>query len=335
MVNSSGRLNATHRAPTLRTVAAEAGCSIATVSKALNGLTVSEENLRRVREAAERLGYVPNQAARSMRGAGTMTVGIIMNVDVHPAQEVLATLDRLIVDMEIAGYSVFLSVAGRGQGVDELLRRYAERRVDGLFYWNANDSPALSAFRDTAVPVLAIGHRDHGCADLPMLISDSTDAYELMYKRVRQLGHRCVLEMVPGIVSHVHQAAAGRAGLEWAMPDVAPYRDDLVDLLTCLAERSPLPLIVAPYPVAIEVLLACELMGLRVPDDLSLVSSTDSAGAGLLRTPLATMRTDYDRIGSAAATAMKAMLDGVEPGDIVVPDTVTWIERDSLGPAPR
>ena len=52
---------------TLHEVAARAGVSIATVSRALNGLAVSKANRTRVEAAARELGYVPNEAARTLR----------------------------------------------------------------------------------------------------------------------------------------------------------------------------------------------------------------------------------------------------------------------------
>ena len=62
---------------TLYEVAARAGVSIATVSRALNGLPVSAVNGARVREAVEALGYVANEAARALRSDRTQTMGLI------------------------------------------------------------------------------------------------------------------------------------------------------------------------------------------------------------------------------------------------------------------
>ncbi|HLY81006.1 MAG TPA: LacI family DNA-binding transcriptional regulator, partial [Caulobacteraceae bacterium] len=64
---------------TLHEVAARAEVSIATASRALNGLAVSKASLARVEKAVRELGYVPNQAARALRAERTMTMGLIFS----------------------------------------------------------------------------------------------------------------------------------------------------------------------------------------------------------------------------------------------------------------
>src|SRR5690349_18813935 len=69
---SRKRLQPTDGAPpTVRTVAALAGVSIASASRVLNGLGGSPETTRRVREAAAEVGYVPNAIARSLQAQRT------------------------------------------------------------------------------------------------------------------------------------------------------------------------------------------------------------------------------------------------------------------------
>ena len=62
----------------LKDLAQECGVSVATVSKALNGQPdISEATRARVREAARRMGYVPNMAARSMKTNRTYNIGVL------------------------------------------------------------------------------------------------------------------------------------------------------------------------------------------------------------------------------------------------------------------
>ena len=93
--------------------------------------------------------------------------------------------------------------------------------------------------------------------------------------------------------------------------------------------------LVAQYAIAVQILDACAGLGVRVPDDVSLVALTDSETAHLLRTPMSAIRTDYELLGSAAAAAMREALVGQAVVDQVVPSSVHWIERDSTGPAPE
>ena len=323
------------KAATLHAVAARAGVSTATVSKALNGIPVSPENLARVLAAAEELGYVPNEAARSIRGGPTMTVGIVIHFDIHPRFELMAPVNRMIRDMERNGYSVFLSVTGGTASVDTLLRRYAERRVDGLFYWNAEDAPSLDVYRRAGIPVLAIGFRDAGCKDLPMLTVDSTDAYRHLYRKLRSLGHRVVHEIDPGQAADLHESAASEMGVEWRPLSLVHGPDGVRDVVASLTSSARPVAVLANYPTSLDTFVACDELGLDIPSDVSVVSTTDSAGAGLLRTPLSAIRTDWERIGEASARAMLGALQGERLHDIVVPDCVEFIDRASVGRGAR
>jgi LacI family transcriptional regulator len=65
---------------TLADVAAMAGVGKATVSRVINGARkVSPETLERVNQAIRELGFQPSQAARSLKGATTKTVGIVLS----------------------------------------------------------------------------------------------------------------------------------------------------------------------------------------------------------------------------------------------------------------
>jgi LacI family transcriptional regulator len=327
----------TPQVATLRAVAEAAGCSTATVSKALNGLPVSAENLERVFAAAEALGYVPNSAARSIRGQPTMTIGIVMDVDVHPQLELMAVLDTMIGDLEREGYSVFVSVA-RGDGgdsADVLLRRFVERRIDGLFYWNPRPAKSLAWYRRAGIPVLAIGFRDKECADLPLVTVDGGPVYRQAFKRLKALGHRVVGDVADPQAAAARVVSAKASGLRYRRLELGHDRASVAAFVSSLADDANAPTaIVAPYPNALQFLSVCEEHGLGVPDRLSLVSATDSDGAALLRTPLSVIRTDYQKVGRAAADAMLAALGGATLSDVTVPDSIQWIERASIGPAP-
>jgi LacI family transcriptional regulator len=320
---------------TLHAVAARAGVSTATVSKALNGITVSPDNLARVLAAADELGYVPNEAARTMRGGPTMTVGLIMHFDLHPRFELMAVVNRTIRDMERNGYSVFLSVTAGATNIDTLLRRYAERRVDGLIFWNAEQASALDLYRRAGIPVFAVGFRDPAWRELPTISVDSTDAYRALYRELKRHGHAVVHELDPGQAATTHQSTAAEAGIEWRPVVIDHTPEATRRLVESLTQTSKPIALIAPYPVILEIFGACDALGLEIPRDVSVVGSTDSAGAELLRTPVTAIRTDWERIGEASATALLGALKGERLHDVVVPNCVEFIQRASIGPGTR
>ncbi len=325
------------RATSVHEVAFVAGCSTATVSRALNGGVVSEKSRARVLAAVEALGYVPNFAARSIRGTPTMTVGIIMNYDLHPGTEVLSVIDSAVRGMEQAGYTCLISFPDGSDDVDVRVRRFAERRVDGLFFWNASKAESLRLFRSAGIPVLAVGDRDETCHDLPLVTVESAATFTRIFTRLAELGHRHVAEMssMRAPAWRLHQRQAAECGLTWSTFSVDVESFDPRALLGELrrGEDAPTAIIAAP-PVALQLLEVCEEAGITVPGDLSLIASGDATAARLLRTPLSTVRSDFVRLGRTAAEAMLTAISGSAVADVMIDGLVDWVERASVGPAP-
>src|SRR3954469_20175664 len=127
----SGR-RAHGRRPTLVDVAAEAGVSLATASRALGDSTlVTDETRSRVLEAAERLSFQPNRLARSLRRGATMAVGLVVP-DVAAAFYAAALKSAQDV-LEAAGYHVLVLNTGRAPERErEALLTLRAHQVDGL-----------------------------------------------------------------------------------------------------------------------------------------------------------------------------------------------------------
>src|SRR5918996_3090495 len=117
--------------PTIRDVARLAQVSIASVSRALNGLgNVAEPTRLKVEEAARELGYVPHAGARSLSLAKTRAIGVVLP-DVHGEffSEVMRGMDREASERD---YVLLLSNMHGGSAQAEKALRAMRGRVDGL-----------------------------------------------------------------------------------------------------------------------------------------------------------------------------------------------------------
>src|SRR5206468_2172923 len=125
---------------TIRDVARRAQVSVATVSRALNGLeNVSEGTRIRVAEAVRDLGYVPHAGARSLSLARTNAIGVVLP-DIHGEffSEIVRGMDR---EASRRGFLLLLSnLHGRAEQAQTALRTM-RGRVDGLIVM----APHLSA----------------------------------------------------------------------------------------------------------------------------------------------------------------------------------------------
>ena len=121
------------RKPTINDVAAAAGVSRATASRALSDYgRISEGTRAHVKKAAERIGYTPNQVARSMRAGNTKTLGLVIIADFTNVFFDRAT--KGIVDTARAnGYEVLITNTDENLDVErEAIRTLIEKQVDGL-----------------------------------------------------------------------------------------------------------------------------------------------------------------------------------------------------------
>lgn len=148
-------------APTLATVAREAGVSRQTVSNALNSPDLLRaDTLARVREAVDRLGYSPNRAARSLRTRSSHLVGL--RVDPAVEDSANALMDRfvhsLVESAEVADYHVLLFASGDHQATepyDELLRSAS---VDAFVVTDTfRGNPHAAWLTEQQVPFVAFG----------------------------------------------------------------------------------------------------------------------------------------------------------------------------------
>lgn len=303
--------------PTLRNIAELAGCSAMSVSRALNGVDISPEVAERVRRAADELGYVPNVAARRMRGGSTQTVGLLLNNEYDPRTEVMTALNGIINEMEQVGYQVLLSFArGDARRIDSHLAGYLARGVDGIFVWNVEPSQMLDRYAQADLPVVAIGHRDELCAGMPLVTFDTLPAFTSMGTRMLSLGHRDAVELTSPGRAAIHEHF-DMSPLRWRRADVGFGVEDLDRFVESVRRgEESATVVLADYPRAVQLLDLCERHAVDVPGELSVISLVDSIAAPMLRTPLSSLHSEYKELGVAAAQAMLSAMRGEDVPDV-------------------
>jgi LacI family transcriptional regulator len=256
---------------TLHDVAAHARVSIATVSRALNGLPVSEPNLARVQRAAAELGYVVNQAARGLRSDRTLTIGLIFpRLRAHAGLELL---DALAGAVEDRGYTLLVATAlGDGARYDLLMRRFLERRVDALVCVHpSGDGETLERYRAADVPVLALFSRPGAFRRVPLVAPSLAGAAERVAKRLAALGHtRVALVLREERTGPILAVCSALKKVGVAIQRHAPGSDPRA-IASALATRpDAATAVVAYYRDAVQLLGACRELRLAVPEQLSI-----------------------------------------------------------------
>jgi LacI family transcriptional regulator len=321
-----------HSRTTLHHVAEHAHVSIATASRALNGLSVSSTSRQRVELAASELGYIANDAARALRRERTMTMGLVVP-DLGSTLGI-DLLDALSESIEDAGYSLLISTArGDVDRYDLLMRRFLERRADAVFCIRPVGRGAfLERFAEEAIPVMALFGGRGAFGSLPTINPSLADASAAVAAHLRDDGHRRVA-LVGGSDGPGQQAVAsaltGR-GVQVVHVDVSESgstRDALADVMDT---RHRPTAVVAPDPAVRGVVSACAALGVSVPGDLAVVGLCDRAAEPHFeKHGVSTLSVDPHRMGRAAGSSMLAWLEGERPAQRTRVSTGTFTARRS------
>ncbi|MBO8199425.1 LacI family DNA-binding transcriptional regulator [Streptomyces smyrnaeus] len=214
---------------TLRDVARASGCSVSTVSRVLaNSRPVGAGTARRVREAAERLGYRPNQVARALRSRSTATVGLVLPQITNPFYPTLVRELTHVLDER--GRAVLLAdcdddPAKEAARIESLLAR----QVDALLVVPVDEHrsrPAVTAAAARVPLVLLDRSCGPGVADLVAV--DNAAGMALVLDHLAAQGRRrpCYI----GADGTASAAAERRAAYETGVESLTPGEPPLLAL---------------------------------------------------------------------------------------------------------
>lgn len=333
---------------TISDVAARAGVSVGTASKALNGRgSLRDETRQRVRAAAEELGFRPSAAARALGSGRTYTVGMITT----------DTIGRFSIPLMIgvedslgAGeMSVFLC-DGRDDPIREqyYLRTLLSRRVDGIIVTGRRARPRAPIGSGLPVPVVYafVSSTDPGDCSV---VADEAGGARRAVDHLLAVGRRRIAQVTGP--EHHHSAVArsaaaaehlAGAGLRPAAPTLfgewseAWGRRATGMLLASAGEFDAV--FCGSDQVARGVTEALRAAGRRVPDDVAVVGfdNWDVMVLGC-QPPLTSVDLDLQGLGRAAADLLLAAINGTpSPGRHVHPSRLVVRESTAVPviPAP-
>lgn len=306
---------------TIKDVARQAGCSIATASRVLNksGAT-SAEARDKVEAAARELGFSFSATGRALQSRKSMTVGCLVPSLANPvfAEAVQGVQQELLG----SGYQLLISSSNYDGTIDnESLRTLLANDVDGLIVTMVapDQSEALRVAQANGVPVSLMFHDplDGFCTSYV----DNTKAAREVATQFAAHGHRrtgfIALRFATSDRSRNRYAGFLAGCRALGLPD--PVLIELSEsdanspdtLAAILSAHADLTAIFASNDfLAIAVQKSARLLGLRVPDDLSVVGFDGIEIGRLLDAPLATIETTPDAMGRQAAQQLLTAMRG-------------------------
>ena len=331
---------------TLKSIADRLNVSVTTVSRVLNGKSdryrISKETQELINTAAKELSYSPNQLARGLRLKRTNTIGYIIPDISNPffssiAKSVEKSARKL-------GYSILLCDSEEDTKIEEnLLQLMIDRKVDGLIISPVGiEVNHLRRIAQRNIPIVLLD-RYFPELNLPFVTSDN---YKGAFEAVNMLiehGHRRIA-CIQGLVNtspnndrvrgyiDAHKTHGLSVDKKLIVGDSFGEENGYIETKLLLKQDNlPTALFAVSNLISLGAIRAISEEGLKIPDDISMVSFDDQPYSRFLSTPMTTVSQQNAQIGQIA---IKLLIDQIEsnrqlePKGIFLPTKL--ISRDSV-----
>jgi LacI family transcriptional regulator len=316
---------------TIRDVAKESGFSSTTVSIVLNDAPLARYipavTKKRIERAAEKLGYRPNQFARSLRSKRSHTVGVMVFDMTDPyCTLVLRGIENTL--YQASYLPILTDVHNERSRFERYLEMLLDRRIEGLVVlanWLFLDINLLADLEKSSIPTVIIGCELKGDAMSSVIVDNEVGGY-LALEHLYSLGHRKIafirgpktladssprwhgvrnsakehgLELDPRLIVDLPESRDPRSSFEAGQK----LTEDLIK------QKRPFTAILAfDDMTAFGATRALANSGLRVPEHCSVIGFDDVAASALCTPPLTTIRQPMEAMG---AGAVGIVLEGI------------------------
>ncbi|MEM9446534.1 MAG: LacI family DNA-binding transcriptional regulator [Verrucomicrobiota bacterium] len=339
---------------TLKDIATNLNLSVMAVSKALRDAPdISESTKARVVSEANKLGYMPNRSARSLRAGFSQMIGCILpSLNHTQCAEILKGLEE-----ESAAFDYDLLISSSDNSVEtevQAFRRMMQHKIDALFIFPAARVQHRSFIQEEAirlgVPTVFMAQVPASVKMQPnfgWVVSDNYKAGQLATDYLINKGHQEILYLAGPLGSS--SAAEHFSGYKKSLADAGlEFTDERVFLAgidmkagqeamaRAIDEAAQFTAVVSLLDsVAIGAMSFLRKQGVGIPEDVSFVGFGDSLEAEYLATPLTTVRTSKREIGKSSFRMWyqnrahhDAKLSPISLGERVLP--VELVERESV-----
>ena len=338
------------KTPTINDVAALAGTSKRTVSRVINNSEkVNDATRARVQEIIKQLNYAPNRQARGLAASKSYLIGLIYDLPTLFISDIQKGILSVCGD---AGYELVVHAChfDSDQMIDEVTRFVSRAKLDGVIIL-----PPISEIDDLGKSLNDIGCNFVRLASAigdetlnHLVVTDYQPAIVEMTRHLVDFGHRD-MAFISGPRTNIssqkrHEVfvqALASHGLELA-PEMIIEGTFTYDSGVKAAEKllsrehRPTAIFAANDEMAFGVMNVAYHMGLKIPDDLSLVGFDGTSFSTFVVPPLTTTIRQTDEMSRLGTQKLLAQIENGRDEDSTLETMVPtlFIPRDSTGPVP-
>ncbi|WP_034553255.1 LacI family DNA-binding transcriptional regulator [Carnobacterium funditum] len=302
---------------TINDIAKQAGVAKSTVSRYLNGGSVSQKTKEKLGLIVAETGYIPNTFAQSLKAKKTAIIGtIIPRLDSYSANEVLISIDE---GLRKKNFQLLITNTNQNSEREiESIYSLASQKVAGILLFATVITEAhKKAIADVGIPVILLGQQ---AEDLYSIVHDEYDAGFKIGKYATHLGHKNFLYL------NVFEAdvAVGQLRKKGVLDALKETKDSTVKMIeiSFTFEKAyqqvleVLPSVKASYiicatdNIALAVLKAAHQLKLEIPDVFSLSGFGGYQITTVVSPTITTVKYAYQELGQIAVKNLLLLLEG-------------------------
>lgn len=309
---------------TIRTVAADAGVSVAAVSKVLrNAYGVSEALRSKVMESIERLEYRPSLAARGMRGQ-TYTIGVLLVEIANPFLPQI--VDGINATLAASNYKAMIGMGQANVPIENsLIDSMIDSHMDGLILVAPLTAGETIVHYSRKIPIVTIAHHNAAAATYDTVNGNDQVGARIAVEALIARGHADIMMVTPelrhcvetGVIRQReigYMNAMAENGLAERMrilriPNVGPGRDQAIRGLLSSSDR-PRAIFCWSDLHGVHLINQAKTMGIDVPEGLAIVAYDNSAIASLPLIDLASIDQSGRELGVMSAELLLSRMAG-------------------------
>ncbi len=309
----------------MKDVAEHAGLSIATVSKYINGITIRDENRKRIDEAIQALDFRVNEIARGLKTKKTATVGVLIpSLENIFSTSIVSTVESILLQH---GYSTIIcdyqqDSALENQKFDFLLNK----SVDGIILVPQGiEERRITLALDKNIPVILIDRSIKG-VDSDVVLADNLNAAYNAVELLITKGHRRI-----GIICGPQNIYTAQERLKGYIrihedyeleidKELIKYGDyEIQSGITLMnefldQENSPTAVFVTNYEMTLGAVMALNNRNIVVPEEMSLIGFDNIQLANVVKPRLSIVVQPMQQIGETAANLLIRRMKGDRSG---------------------
>ncbi len=309
---------------TIKDIARMAKVSRSTVSRALNNSGyVSEDARERIDKVIQETGYIPSQHAKALRTKKTKVIGVILpTIQTETSSKIVAGIDDVL---SKHGYQILLATTNLNQKKEiESIHLLRVRQVDGIILIATNTKDSLiKEIKDLPIPIVIIGQEIPGATNV---LYNDYDAAREVTSFIINKGHKHIafigVDETDRAVGQLRKQGfldemkANDLEVEenWLQKGIFDVDSgyDAMDSIMNYSTQVPTAIFSVTDRLAIGAMSYLKKIGLRIPEDMAIVSIGASEISQYVEPPLTTVDYQHDLAGYKAAALLLNILSSGE-----------------------